>query len=360
MVEFEADTSKHVREDGLVEQLRALNVKRIAIDKIRACYFELYPELLDHPERNQHLRLHLDTLVGASKIVYPSKNRRNWSPDLKYPLPRWILIANKTKVPVIDPCSIAWVQELSFCTTLRNRSQLQAAIRINDFLIVNRASLTDLLPVRERSLQIFGDEKRLDALTSKDSLFGGRFPLSAIGAFTVAPPIPFESSGSPDLKILVVENHNTYWSMCKWNARTHRYSAVAWGGGNTVLKHAEGIVQLENELGARGIEYFGDIDYRGLQILHELVCLLKHRYTVWAEPAHEFYEWLLLNGCQRNTDGEVELERISILTAPHFHPETAHLINQLITSGYRVPQESLNTNVLREWLSASTPDAQGD
>lgn len=331
--------------EELAGRLRALSVKRVNIDDARRCFYDLNPELLDHPDRNSHFLFMLEQLADAEVISFPSKNKKNWDINSRHRLPRWILLTGTAAQPTIDAFSIAWVEELSFCTRLKNRSQLESAILINDFLINNRNSLQPLLPIRERSLEIFGDEKRLDNLVSNGSLFGERLPLSLLGAFAIAPPIPFESSGLPNLRVLVVENHNTYWSMCRYNEHAKKYSAVAWGGGNTVIKHAQGIEQLVRSAKATGVDYFGDIDIRGIEILHDFLDILSCRHGIDAQPAHGFYEWLLKYGRRRAVKQSSARRALDKLTNS-FSAEVSTQISDLLTKSLRIPQESLNSRIL--------------
>jgi len=63
--------------------------------------------------------------------------------------------------------------------------------------ICQHSTVTDLAKFRElstSSLNIFGDEKRLNALCTAGTLFGGRLPLSAIGAFQAPLPLPRRAS----------------------------------------------------------------------------------------------------------------------------------------------------------------------
>ena len=71
------------------------------------------------------------------------------------------------------------------------RADLQA---VNAYLLSVRGREPVPAPTRERSLQIFGDEKRLDDLRKGDlALFEGRVTLADLHCYTVAPPLPHET-----------------------------------------------------------------------------------------------------------------------------------------------------------------------
>ncbi len=333
--------------DNFTARLQQIQLKRVPLSEIKRCFYDLHPELLDYPDRNKFLRERLDALAALNVIEFPAAKRKNWDNSSRPPLPLWVTQRTGRLLQPIDPFSIAWVPELSFCARLRNRAQLEAAIKINDYLINNRHLLAELLPLRERSLEIFGDEKRMDSMIINGHFFGGKLSLAALGAVSVAAPIPFEFSGHKSKRILIVENHHTYWSMCQWNKSEPHYSAVVWGGGNAVLRNIEGVAQLVNQLEGTGIDYFGDIDLRGLQILQATITGLKTNYSIDASAAHSFYNWLLQHGqrCSSGVSPEPELIRPTITNFP---AAAAGQIVALIASGKRIPQESLNSRQLKK------------
>jgi hypothetical protein len=100
----------------------------------------------------------------------------------------------------IEP-GYSWHPLLKFAATERNRLRLQAARRVNEWLKTD-PDLTLIVPIKERSLEIFGDEKRLDELRGGTTrLFGSsssrtmtpglRLPLG------IAPPDAIPPSPTP-------------------------------------------------------------------------------------------------------------------------------------------------------------------
>lgn len=75
---------------------------------------------------------------------------------------------------------------------------------VNDFLLRRRGERA-LVPAKERSLEIFGDEKRLDQMC-KAGMLMGKLPLSALGCFQVAAPLPYRLADARGKPALVVEN----------------------------------------------------------------------------------------------------------------------------------------------------------
>ena len=61
-------------------------------------------------------------------------------------------------------------------------------IKLNSFLSERREDRVDV-PIKERSLEIFGDEKRLDALRNTVLFDDGRLTLEHLRCFAVAEPM---------------------------------------------------------------------------------------------------------------------------------------------------------------------------
>jgi hypothetical protein len=142
------------------------------------------------------------------------------------PLPKWVALVREAQVT--DTCNysdVPWVPERGFWPKLKP-VQLADAKAINDFLLRRRDSLTPV-PIKERSLEIFGDEKRLDALRKGISLFMGQLPLAALGAFMVPLPLPYRQAFAPGNPVLVVENHNSFLDF----RRVEPGSQALLGGG---------------------------------------------------------------------------------------------------------------------------------
>ncbi|MCP4116291.1 MAG: hypothetical protein GY737_12965 [Desulfobacteraceae bacterium] len=146
------------------------------------------------------------------------------------------------------------------------------AAAVNDYLI-QKSTDQPKVPVRERSLQIFGDEKFLDSCSKKD-LFSGRISLEDLDCFYYPEPLAFhplsmdlgEIKGKP---LLVVENSNTYRSCWQANAITKTFAAVVYGKGYKAAAKSmeeDGLLSIETQLESCGIWYFGDLDPDGLEI----------------------------------------------------------------------------------------------
>ena len=270
--------------------------KRVELAQVKQLYFELHPEMRNHPERSALLLQMLQELAAAGALALPA--RGSWEKVGQPALPLWVaLVREREEDPREDFSKVPWVPELGFWPELKP-PQLVAAKAINEFLLRRRGSFA-LVPIKERSLEIFGDEKRLDAMRFGNSLFSGRLPLDILGAFMVPLPLPYRVAPAPGKPVLVVENHNSYWSFGEWNQRALRYSAVVYGAGEAFRSTGAALGQVLREVEGVGALYLGDLDPKGIGIP------LDFNRTAAADepkvaPALEWYAWLLANGRQRD------------------------------------------------------------
>jgi hypothetical protein len=201
-----------------------------------------------------------------------------------------------------NPQSIAWVSQLSFLTSARINVAPEDLVKLNDFFLSHTSS-RPVVPIKERSLEIFGDEKRLDALLSTSLFRDGRLDIEKdLSCEIVGEPLawkrgPIEAATQP---LIVIENAATWHSYCRWNAKRKVFSAVVYGCGN---RFADGIRYLDDiyaELGGyRRVLYFGDLDPQGLRIPQIASASIEHLALPRIEPHLPSYHWLLRLGSKK-------------------------------------------------------------
>lgn len=281
--------------NAFLEALLSSPRKRIPLDDLRRTYFSLYPDVQNSPDRGAMLLQALKEMEAAGAILLPAA--ASWEQAGSPPLPRWATLKEPARSTTSeDHADVIWAPELGFWPTLKP-SQLSALRPINDFLLQRRNSFSSV-PIKERSLQIFGDEKRLDDMCIGDSLFGGRLALSVIGCFRVPQPLPYRKADATGKPVLVVENHNTYWSFAEWNENVRRYAAVIYGGGQNFRLTGRALHQAMHETGASAAEYFGDLDLKGVSIPLGFNRSVESGYPT-VSAALPLYHWLLARGVRR-------------------------------------------------------------
>ena len=248
------------------DELRALGKRRIGLPELRAAWLRAHPEARDQPEQR---RLLLDALRGLESEGLIDLPKRGWDTSGSPALPRTASLRNasrdrRTRTPQ------AWMPALAFAADERHpvrRADLQA---VNAYLLSVRGREPVPAPTRERSLQVFGDEKRLDDLRKGDlALFEGRVTLADLHCYPVAPPLPHETppKSEPGRPILVLENYHSWDSFRRWNREAALYAAIAYGGGNAFRQGAGNLDDLVASTLAKGALYLGDLDPAGARIL---------------------------------------------------------------------------------------------
>jgi hypothetical protein len=294
------------------------------------------PAQLQHPERDALLLAALRDLETQGNLVLPA--RGSFEQFGNPPMPKFVTVVTQTDVlPLGDWSGISWLPELGFWTELAT-SELVTAKAINEWLLRRRGKFLKV-PLRERSLEIFGDEKYLDFRVRENSLFSGRLSIASIGAFLVPHPLPYRAVDAPGQPVLVVENHHTYWSLAEWNVQVRRYAAVVYGEGKAFCSRGLALQEVIRECHGDGTLYFGDVDPTGILIP------LRFNETNGAHvcPAIDLYRFALDHGSRR---GPVIRVADDEKGAQRWLPGLADQIRTLWASDRWIPQESLGTEQL--------------
>lgn len=334
--------------DRFVRALGSTGQRRITLDKLRVVFAAACPELAEQPDRRTHLAQLIQQAAGHDELMLP-RGASAWDRAGASALPNFVILNAERSVrdPAV-PAGYAWHPLLAFAASERNALRLAALTTVNEWLKTG-PDLDCVVPIKERSLEIFDDEKRLDRLRTGGELFNGQLKLSALACRICPVPLPYEAgppaaTGRP---VLVIENNDTWASFCAWNRQAARFSAVAYAGGG----HAKGMSYDELfldtllERGAtRELLYFGDIDPAGIRI----AAGAAQRRASWGGsalvPAVPLYDWLVRHGkrVSLKASEQVTAEELTWLPAG-----IRDSVTQLFAARQRIPQESLGTRVLR-------------
>ena len=242
----------------------------------------------------------------------------------------------------------AWAPELAFVREARLNVSFVELRRLNDF-IKGGESERALVPIKERSLQLFGDEKRLDALLASALFREGRLDerrdlrCEVVGVPLAWKRGPVDAAAQP---ILVIENAATWHSYGRWNAQRNLFSAVVYGDGNRFTEGIRYLADIFDELGGpRRVLYFGDLDRRGLEI-PQLASASAHRLS-WpaVEPHLWSYRQLIAVGAERGQAWEGEPPSSTLCD---WLGDCAEPVRHIFAAGQRLAQEHIGWEFLRE------------
>lgn len=328
---------------AFLERLRTEPRMRVELHDVQRHFYGAFPEMQSSPERGARLLEALKELEAQGMVTLPA--RGGWELIGDPPMPKWVSVSRvgtKRREPR-DFSTIAWVPALGFWPNLRP-SQLADLECINRFLLQRRGPMRTV-PIKERSLQIFGDEKRLDHLRTGETLFGGQLTLAALGAMPIAPPLPYRKADAPGRPVLVVENHNTFWSFGEWNQDNRVYSAVVYGEGEAFRSTGAALGQVLREVEGSGAYYFGDLDVKGVRIPLDFN-ESAHSGSPAVQPATELFAWLLTNGRRRE---KLECKSGSLTSAQAWLGlELGASLHAVWQDGLWIPQEALGFEQLLE------------
>jgi hypothetical protein len=239
-------------------------------------------------------------------------------------------------VPIIWHADLEWVVELeeSGKLGLADRRVLAA---VNAWLPRRRGFP---VPMRERSLEIFGDEKALETITL-GPLFGpDRLSLAHLECWVCWPPVEQTHLGPGDW--LVIENYTTYVSISRRAKELDFPGRIVWGSGTQVGTRL-------TALAASGTHpppncwYFGDLDSGGFQAAHLAVRRAAELGLGPVLPARGLYRLALTNGHPR---GSRALAETAQWAQVWLGGPLGIEIGALIGAGQRIVQEHVGLELL--------------
>ena len=199
--------------------------------------------------------------------------------------------------------------------------------------------------IPELSLKLTGDEKWIDEK-------GGKKLLSRIEIWDDLKPCkypdplmfsvnPLKLNGESHIH-MVVENKTTYHVMSEFLGQTE-FTSLIYGAGWKIVsnihmaKKQMGIEDKKNEF-----YYFGDLDFEGVSIWHDLF----EKYGV--KLAVHFYKRLICKrhyaGKQNQTKNERAIEEL----AENFSKSEIEKIRRILNEGHYCPQEALSGEELKD------------
>ncbi len=244
-----------------------------------------------------------------------------------------------------------WEPRLAFVANARVAIPFSDLLGIDEFLKQSREG-DPVVPIKERSLQIFGDEKRLDSLVDSALFRAGCLRLAEdLRCEKIGVPFgwkrgPVSAAGNA---VIVLENAASWHSYCRWNEQRGGFSAVVYGDGNRFLDSVRYFPELFEELGGvRPIFYFGDIDRQGLVIPQKASRSVREMGVPSMKPHLWSYRALLKidnrHFQREEKEGDEDGESAPVW---EWMEDCSFAAREIIVSGGRLAQEHLGWEFLR-------------
>lgn len=296
--------------------------------------------------RRQLLANALTELASARVIQLPSQASYDRT---EHPaLPRFITLpsssrAQQSSAPTVWHPALSWAADATIA-----RSHRPVLEKINRWLFTNRNTL--VVPLRERSLEILGDEKALDRLQAT-GLFGpSRVTLDMLRARRIAPPIHTVRVGDGPI-LLVVENSDTFDSLrTTLTATPGRVGLVGWGAGAAFEASVLSVAAITHHVS--DIAYFGDLDAKGLQVPANADRLAAAYGLPRVRPATGLYTALQKTAIHQAGQPRLGAEAAARLSA-WLDSEHRDWASAVLSCGTRLAQEAVGLAYLTDhddWL----------
>lgn len=311
-------------------------------DELWQLFDEADPSSAGHVFRRTLLASVIAELAAAKLIQLPSARLMDHSAQPA--LPRRVTLPSPgiaAPSPRQAARKVAWRPELAWAATAElTRAQLATLQQLNLWFRDARPTLD--VPMRERSLEIFGDEKALDSLV-RSALFGpGRLSLTLLRAYRSRPPLPAISVGDGPV-LLVAENSDTFETLVRLlEDAPGDVGYVAWGAGAAFEASVASIGRLP---GVTRVLYFGDVDADGLRFPKSAAMLAAELSLPTIEPAAGLYRLLFDVGHSARGGQRVDEARAASL-ATWLPAELRMAAIELLVSGKRLAQEAVGSERL--------------
>ena len=332
-------------DDALAAAVTAAGRAGASLEDLWHAAFAVEPELASSVDRRSRLLASLERLALAGRVrAWPTRRasfERSSLPKLpsvvRAPAPaarEWPL---RTPLPAELRPELAGARNLD-----RIRAdEVATLVAVNKFLRdfdPNRPPV----PVRERSLEVFGDEKRLDALRTQRLYTIGVLSDELLHCFEVHPPFVFQRvSDSPTA--LILENHHTYDSACRvLKVDPHGVGVVAYGAGRAFCASVTYLADMSPAV--KQAYYFGDLDSAGLSIPANAHLVAQSVGVAPVVPAVALYRALLTSPHRR--PGSVIPEAVTAGLVAWLPKELQDETSKLLASGHWLPQEAVGLEVL--------------
>lgn len=295
-------------------------------------------------DAREALVMALNVLKSTGRVRLPT-GKHLWDYGTRVPIPKWIAVVRESpSVATWNYRSHPWHPALGFIADLTSLPNVEDLLALDRWL---RAASPDepLVPIKERSWEIFGHEKKLEALVATRVFEVGRLTLDSLRCYIVA-HVPVHRL-YPDARpvLIISENEAGFDSLCRAAAEFAAFRCVVFGNGLAVEK---AVVFLASFIAEHRIErcvYVGDVDATGLAIPQRLNQTLTLAGRLGVAPWLPAYEHML-SGIENSPSLET--------SAAEWLPPTLHKRAQaLVRADKRVAQESVGWKQIHALLAGS-------
>ncbi len=246
-----------------------------------------------------------------------------------------------------------WLPQLSWVPYLPQLSQEYEHFlkRVQQALL--EGTLQRQAPMKYRSLQLTGNEKRLDDLVQTSLFRPGRLSLELLGCVPDIPPLVLEEVGTSTIALVFenVEAFRTAGQVLK-QCPNPPYGILGFGAGRGFERSVLHIQFVKHHI--THIEYVGDVDRTGLHIAGNAARLAQDEGLPPVIPASGLHRAMLASIEQFGYPGGLDYLEKERRNDPDdeelvsWLPEDVHMeCLTILQAGKRIPEEVLGPDELQ-------------
>lgn len=323
-----------------LRRLRAAKRRRIGLPRIWGAYRAVCGDESSGVEARVELRELLDHLCQAGDCILPSERGAGWDRTSTVALPRWVTI------PATDPKtddrswrSFPWHPALAWVTRLATLPADHEAFLMQLQRTIVEGRLQARAPFKYRSLQLTGDEKRLEGLMATQLFGPNRLSLDLLNCDGLGLPLAHERVGA-EPKMVIFENAGSFLVARRVLAQAVEapYGIVAYGAGNQILRCVEYLTEIG---GLTAIDYVGDLDAKGIDIGATFADRVRASTGLAIMPATAIHLAMLDAAEELGfPDGwPTASSHQTSRACDWLSPQCADIVDRIISAGRRIPEE---------------------
>lgn len=319
----------------------------VTLDELEALIVRADPALATSPYRRHRTSEVLAELQRRGLVRLP-RDQRQWDRTGVPALPNWVRPplgslakspSSQVGVPADLRPELASARQLG----LISPDERETLNLVNAWLVRRSAGSRPLMVShRERSLEVFGHEKRLDTMVNARLFTSGVLSFELLSCVW-RPPLLTVTRVSDVPTALVVENVATFHSLVDMLMVTPGpVGVVVYGAGNAFTRTVTGL--LDPDVGRlTHIWYFGDLDVTGLRIPQAASNKAVEVGLPLVLPQLGLYRLLLAHGRSESTGVVSALDARTAAAWLGTEAATAELV---LTAGNRLAQEAVGLELL--------------
>jgi len=252
--------------DEFERKLLAGTAVRIGAHELWRNLAHVFPHRNPGPAERRLLLDVLESIEARGRIRLPPERGMRWDRSMDPAVPTSVDVVRDRAAPsVFSWRAFPWHPNLHWVVQCRSLSaqQVEFLRRVHEGFV--HGEFREPAPLKYRSLQLTGDEKKLASLATT-SLFGpSRLTLDVLACLPDALPLAWEAVGDGG-RMLIFENAGPFSVARRVLAemKARPYDLIAYGGGRSVLAALGHIKTIERSV--ESIHYVGDLDHAGLDI----------------------------------------------------------------------------------------------